>query len=214
MRSILVSLLAAGAAVAFAGPAAANQDGPSIRQIYDAGRCMVDNDRGTAVNFLQSLPVEEGEADLSVLPERLGRRCAEGLGRVNSLHVRGAIAQALFFRDFGGYGLEPRRSVPMVNLNIPAESSPPGAGMTELYRWADCVVRNDGNRAERLLASRVGSQAETAAIDGMRAFMAACAPQGQQLSVRPSDLRSLVAQSAYNSMFLYWTRQLTPVRDQ
>ena len=214
MRKIMFALLAAGAALALSGPAAADEGQPSLRQIYEAGRCIVDNDRRTAVSFLQSLPMDEGEADLSLLPDNLTRRCAQGWGTVDSLHFRGAIAQALFFRDFGGFGIEPPRSVPLVNLNIPAQSSPPGTGMTELYRWADCVVRNDIGHAERLLSSRVGSQNEAAAIESLRAYMSACVPEGQQLSVRPSDFRSLIAQSAYHSMYRYWTRQLDPVRDQ
>lgn len=213
MRKWLLGCVAASAACLAGAPASADQGG-SLRQIYDAGRCMVISDRNTTVNFLASLPVEDGDADLSRLPGHLQRRCAEGLSTANALHMRGAIAQALFFRDFGGFGLEPRRSAPLVNLNIPVQDSPAGPGIVDLYRWADCVVRNDTNHAERLLSSQVGSRGESDAIDGMRAFMSACAPAGQQLAVRPSDFRALVAQSAYNSMFRYWTRVLAPVNDQ
>jgi hypothetical protein len=213
MKKTMLALLATAAALSPAAPAYADEGDASLRTIYEAGRCIVDNDRRTAISFLQSLPIDEGEADLTLLPDNLTRRCAQGLGTVDSLHVRGAMAQALFFRDFGGFGIEPGRSVPLVNLNIPAQSSPPGTGMTELYRWADCVVRNDIGHAERLLQSRVGSQAESAAIGELQPYMRACAGE-QSLAVRPSDFRSLVAQSAYNSMYRYWTRQLDPVRDQ
>ncbi len=212
MKKTMLALLAASAALTPMVPAAADEARPALRDIYDAGRCIVDNDRRTAVSFLQSLPIDEGEADLTILPDNLAR-CTRGLGTVDSLHVRGALAQALFFRDFGGFGIEPGRSVPLVNLNIPAQSSPPGTGMTEMYRWADCVVRNDIGHTERLMESRVGSQNESAAIEGLRPFMQACAGT-ETLSVRPADFRSLVAQSAYNSMYRYWTRQLDPVRDQ
>lgn len=213
MKRTMLALVAAAAALSPAAPAYADQGDASLRNVYDAGRCIVDNDRRTAVSFLQSLPLEEGEADLTLLPDNLTRRCAQGLGTVDSLHVRGAMAQALFFRDFGGFGIQPGRSVPLVNLNIPAQSSPPGTGMTELYRWADCVVRNDFGHSERLLQSRVGSQSESAAISALQPYMRACAGE-QSLAVRPSDFRSLVAQSAYNSMYRYWTRQLDPVRDE
>ena len=213
MKKAMLALLAAAAALSPTAPAAADEGRSSLRAIYDAGRCIVDNDRRTAVSFLQSLPLEEGEADLRLLPDSLTRRCAQNLGTVDSLHVRGALAQALFFRDFGGFGIEPGRSVPLVNLNIPAQSSPPGTGMTELYRWADCVVRNDIGHTERLLQSRVGSENESAMVEQLRPFMQACAGE-QSLAVRPADFRSLVAQSAYNSMYRYWTRQLDPVRDQ
>lgn len=213
MKKTILALLAAASALSPAVPAAADEGRPSLRAIYDAGRCIVDNDRRTAVSFLQSLPIEEGEADLSVLPDNLTRRCAQGLANADALHVRGALAQALFFRDFGGFGIQPGRSVPLVNLNIPAQSSPPGTGMTELYRWADCVVRNDPGHAERLMQTRVGSPNESTMVEQLRPFMQACAGS-QSLAVRPADFRSLVAQSAYNSMYRYWTRQLDPVRDQ
>lgn len=214
MKKAIRALLAAGAALAMPLPAAADSGGGSVREIYDAGRCMVDRDRSGAVGFLQAVPVDSETTDLSRLPESLARRCAEGMSSAQTLLIRGAIAQALFFRDFGGFGLEPRRSAALVNLNLPVQDSPEGSVRTELYRWADCVVRNDGPNTERLLSSSVGSRGEAAAIERMRPFMAACAPAGEQLAVQASELRSLLAQSAYHSMYRYWTEELSSVRDQ
>ena len=212
MKRILLACAAAGAALSPATPALADT-GPSQAQIYETGHCMVVSDRRTTVSFLQSLPIDDGDADLTRLPSTLQRRCAQGVSSANALHLRGAIAQALFLRDFRGFGLQPQRSIPLVNLNIPVQSSPPGTGMTELYRWADCVVRNDIGHTERLLQSRVGSSNESAMVEQLRPYMQACAGE-QSLAIRPADFRSLVAQSAYNSMYRYWTRQLDPVRDQ
>ena len=214
MRKALCSWFAATAALAMAVPAAAADNSETVRDIYDAGRCMVDRDRSTAVGFLQAVPVDSEDADLSLLPDNLARRCAEGMSSAKTLLIRGAIAQALFFRDFGGFGLEPRRSAPLVNLDLPVQDSPESSVRMELYRWADCVVRNDATHTERLLSSRVGSRTEEAAVDGLRPYMAACAPAGSQLAVQATELRSLLAQSAYHSMYRYWTNQLGPVRDQ
>ncbi|HWT12129.1 MAG TPA: hypothetical protein VN231_05205 [Allosphingosinicella sp.] len=214
MKKAMYALLAAGAALAVSAPATADNGADSVREIYEAGRCMVDRDRASAVGFLQAVPVDSETTDLSQLPDSLVQRCADGMSSARTLLLRGAIAQALFFRDFGGFGLEPRRSAPLVNLDIPVQDSPEGSVRTELYRWADCVVRNDAPHTELLLASSVGSRNESAAIERMRAFMAACAPAGAQLAVQPSELRSLLAQSAYHSMYRYWTDQLTSVRDQ
>ena len=213
MKKALYGLLAAGAAIAAATPAAADTGPDSVNRIYDAGRCMVVEDRYTAVSLLQRLPIDGEAVDLSTLSER-SRRCARGLSSADTLHLRGAIAQALFFRDFGGFGHEPRRSAPLVNLAIPVEQTQ-GTGRTvQLYRWSDCLVRNDAPHTERLLSSSFGSRGEAAAIERLRAFMIACAPQGAQLAVQPAELRSLLAQSAYHSMYRYWTDQLSPVRDQ
>lgn len=214
MRKFVLTLFAAGAALALPGVASAETAGVSVEQIYDAGRCIVDRDRSTAVSLLHALPVEGGSANMNDVPPNLAERCARGISAANALHLRGALAQALFFRDFGAFGVEPRRSVPMVDLNLPVQADPPGTRTVELYRWADCIVRNDSHHTERLLASSVGSRAESEAITRMRPYMTACAPAGAELSVQPSELRSVLAQSAYHSLFRYWTRDLDPVRDQ
>ena len=211
MRKAIVSLLAAGAALVL--PAAASANG-SLEDVYDAGRCMVDRDRHAAVGLLGTLPIDSTPADLSALSPALAERCGRRLSSVTSLHLRGAIAQALFLRDFGSFGVEPRRSTPLVNLSLPMQDSPSGDRAIELYRWADCLVRNDGTHVERLLASQVGSRTETQLIASMRDYMAACAPAGAQLAVHPGELRSVLAQSAYQSMYRYWTGRLAPVNDR
>ena len=117
----------------------------------------------------------------------------------------------MFFRDFGGFGLEPRRSVPLVNLALPVQDLPEGSVRNELYRWADCVVRNDADHSERLMQSRVGSETEATMIGHLRPYLEVCAPASAQFSVAPAELRAVIAQSAYHSMYRYWTRQLDPV---
>lgn len=213
MRKAIVSLLAAGAALALPAAASANNDS-SLEDVYDAGRCMVERDRHAAVGLLGTLPIDATQADLSDLPAGLAERCGRRLGSVTGLHLRGAIAQALFLRDFGSFGVEPRRSTPLVNLSLPVQDSPSGDRAIELYRWGDCLVRNDGIHVERLLASSIGSRTETQLIASMRDYMAACAPAGAQLAVHPGELRSVLAQSAYQSMYRYWTGRLEPVNDR
>jgi len=204
-------MLAIGAATLVAGTALADSGGTSLRDVYDAGRCMVDRDRAAAVTLLQTLPLDGDAADLSSLPGAVAERCARGLESIAVLHLRGAIAQALFFRDFDGFGTEPRRSVPMANLDLPVQASPGGTPTADLYRWGDCLVRNDALRAERLLAAPVGSRNEAAAIERMRDYMAACTPRGAEFAVQPSELRSVLAQQAYHNMYRYWTDQLSSV---
>lgn len=213
MKKALLALAAASAALTISSPVAADTSGESLKNVYAAGRCMVTRDRHAAVGLLQDLPIDGDTTELTNLPEA-ARRCASNLGSAEPLHLRGAIAQALFFRDFGGFGMEPRRSAPLVNLSLPTQDTPGATRSVQLYQWADCVVRNDAAHTERLLASTIGSRAETAAIDRLRDYMAACAPSGAQLAVQPSELRSLLAQSAYHSMYRYWTDQLSSVRDQ
>ena len=57
MNKALFSLLAAGAALALPSAAAAD-NGTSLRDVYDAGRCMVERDRHAAVSLLGTLPID------------------------------------------------------------------------------------------------------------------------------------------------------------
>lgn len=184
-----------------------------IDQIYAAGRCIVQHDRDAAVDLILALPLGRERSDASVLAANVGR-CGRAIGSVPAIHLRGAIAQALFFRDFRGFGLQPSRSIPLVNLDLPVQDSAPGDTTNELYRLADCVVRNDGPHIEMLLATRPGSENEGRIMALLAPYLRACAPGDAELSLARSDLRSAIAQSAYQSMYRYWTRQLRSVRYQ
>ena len=48
-------------------------------------------------------------------------------------------------------------------------------------------------------------------IGHLRPYLQVCAPAAAQFSVAPAELRAVIAQSAYHSMYRYWTRQLDPV---
>ena len=211
MRKALFALSAAAIAFTTAAPAAANTGGASVEAIYEAGQCIVRSDRDAALMLMQTLPIENIAVELTDLPSETARRCADGMTSASGLILRGGIAQALFFRDFGGFGQEPARSRALINLDLPVQDSPEGSLAVELYRLADCVVRNDVERTERLLSSRVGSRNEANAISGLQPYMRACAPAGMQMEVSTSQLRSAMAQSAYQSMYRYWTRDLTSV---
>jgi hypothetical protein len=203
IRQLILSLAAAAAAAPPAGAAA-----PSVAGVYEAGRCLVASDRRAAVALIRTLPLDGPVADLSTLRGSAARGCAEPAQGAPAMLVRGAIAQALFLRDFRAFGREPRTENGLVDLNLPIESSPGGTRSVELYRWADCVVRNDSAGTQRLLVSAIGSGEEDTAIAGLQAYMSACMRGGSQLQVRASEVRSVFAQSAYHTMYRYWTGQL------
>lgn len=212
MKKALCAMLAAGAAASLPAPTLAADAGLTLEQVYDAGRCIVDRDRRAALSLVVAQPIEGDVVDLSGLSPDLRDRCASAIESASPLNLRGAIAQALFFRDFEGFGLQPGRGVSLVNLNIPVQDSPPGSDMVDMYRWADCVVRNDAGHSEALMRSRIGSRQEAAAIAGLSPYMQACAPEGADLRVSAAQLRGVVAQAAYHSMYRYWTRDLASTR--
>ena len=199
-RSFCAGLLAASPVPAVAAA--------SSSEVYDAGQCVVQQDRRAAIALMQSLPLDESPADSSALRGRAAR-CAGPLSGAPSMLVRGAIAQAMFLRDFGSFRRNPDSETSFINLNLPLQSSPAGSRAVELYRWADCVVRYDTATTERLLRTGVGSPEEGATIGELQNFMAACMPEGAELTVRPWELRSVFAQAAYHTLYRYWTGQLT-----
>jgi hypothetical protein len=171
---------------------------------------MVQRDRRAAIALIRDLPFDNSQANLSTLRGSPAQDCAAGASGASALLVRGAIAQAMFQRDFrGAFGGEPRTGVQPVNMQLPIEAAPGGV---ETYRWADCVVRNEPIGTEQLLRSYIGSGEEAAAISRLQPYMSACMADGAQLTVRLIDLRSLFAQGAYNGSYRYWTGQLRVTR--
>jgi hypothetical protein len=204
-----IFLLAVGAcALAPIAPAAAT--GP-ISAVYDAGRCMVQRDRRASIALFRALPLDNVAADLSTLGSSSARECAGAVAGASAMLVRGAIAQALFARDFRGSISNGPRLDP-IDLGLGVASAPGGSPATEAYRWADCVVRSDPPAVEHLLRSDVGTPAESAAMSGLQLHMAACMASGAQFSVRQSEARSLFAQGAYHTGYRYWTGQLRDAR--
>lgn len=209
IRKLLLALGAAGAFAAGPAPAAA---AVPVAGVYEAGRCMVDRDRRAAAALILSLPLDGSAADLSALGRSGARDCVSGAQGASAMLVRGAIAQALFLKDFRGFGREPRMETVLIDLNLPTETSLSGSRSVELYRWGDCVVRNDPPGTQALLESAVGSSEEMAAIAGLQTYMSACMRAGSQLQVRASEVRSVFAQSAYHAMYRYWSGELEPGR--
>ena len=209
MKQILLPL-AAAAMLAVPGPAMAARNSPAI---YEAGRCVVDRDRGAANLLMGRLPLDDSTADLSGLSARAAA-CAERLVGAPAMQVRGALAQAMFMRDFGSIRREVDPRHGFINLNLPVQASYAASPdrTTQLYRWGDCVARNDAIGTERLLRTEAGSPDEAAAVEGLRNYMAACMPAGSQLDVRLWELRSVMAQTAYHTLYRYWTGQLNATR--
>lgn len=208
MKKALIPVLAAAALAGLSQPAVATNGPNSVAAIYEAGRCIVREDRDAAVALIRSLPLDGDAADLTMLRGDAAD-CVRGTDSAGVMAVRGAIAQALFFRDFHRFGMQPQFGRRLANLNLPVESSTTTEPAVDLYRWSDCVVRNDTVGTERLLRSTVGSGEEGAALEGLRNFMSACIADGAEIRVRNADVRSLFAQSAYNTMYRYWTGQLS-----
>ena len=199
----LFPLIAAAAALL---PASAPATGGSTAAVFEAGRCMVQRDRRAAISLFRSLPLDQTVADFSALGGSAARACIGAVPGASGLLVRGAIAQALFQRDFRGeIGDALRNGVQPADLGLPDASA---GGAPNSWRWADCVVRNEPAATGRLLRTEVGSPQEAAAISGLQLHMSACMAMGAELTLRRSEVRSLFAQGAYHNAYRYWAGQL------
>ena len=207
MNKLLVATLAAALA-ALPQAAAADDELPGVDRLYQAGRCILDQDRGAAVNLLRTLPLGDEEADLSRLADSPARTCLDPAAGASAIMLRGAIAQAPFFRDFRRFGMQPARPERLVDLRLPVETSPAGDYPVDLYRWGDCVVRNDTRNTHALLTSDPGSAEEAEALGRLQPYMSACHRDEGRLTVRASEARSVFAQAAYDIMFRYWSAEL------
>lgn len=207
MKRTILGLAFVTSTCIFAAPAAASAGSQWTAATYEAGRCIVREDRGAAAALMRSLPLDDSPAELGSLRGRAAR-CAEGAAGATAVTLRGAIAQALYLSDFRGRELRPVRPGYLIDFDLPLQSAPGATRTVELYRWADCVVRNDSATTRRLLTSPLGSPEETAAITALNNYMAACLPQGTDLNVYASEVRDLFAQTAYASLYRYWTGQL------
>jgi hypothetical protein len=200
MMSNRIFLLAAAAICLPAIPAGASPGGSSVRSVYDMGKCIVRKDRIAAVALMGSLPLS-GSANLSGSIGSASGCVAQASTGANSVTVRGALAQALFLRDFNEFGAEPTRKAGFASYELPIESG--------LYRWSDCVVRQDTGAITVLLHTEIGSRQEAQVLERIRPQMSACLPTTEKLAIAPSQLRSVLAQSAYNVAYRYWTEQLS-----
>jgi hypothetical protein len=196
-----------------AGSVAAQTSAPAaqpVRAIYDAGRCIARH-RAAAAELLQILPIGGGvvgdEAQRIVASRGCDTSALEGDA---AILLRGAIAQELYLHDFREFGVEPRNRGAWINMALPVQADADNSddANTRLYRWADCVVRNDTVRTERLFKTQPGSRQETQALQSMQPYMSACLDPDTQIAVASSELRSLFAQGAYHNSYRYWTGEL------
>lgn len=209
MKALFFSSLTIAAALS-ATPARADDGKLAVA----FGRCLVKLDRNASIALMSSLPLAGEKVAPASLSLGAGGKCAETLaaGPVSVIALRGGIAQELFRRDFGEFGVEPRGSTgSFARFRLPVEKD--GMGVEEpartLYVAADCVARNTPKNVERMLKAEPGSALEDAAIERMAPWFSAC---GMQPGTRISrvELRGAMAQASYFVSMRYWLDELNP----
>ncbi|MDB5720050.1 MAG: hypothetical protein JWP15_668 [Alphaproteobacteria bacterium] len=204
--------IAASLAIAAGLPTPAMAQGGPEKQVYEIGQCIAAKDRDAAAALLRDLPFGTGSFTLD--GARLGgaARCLAQPQPVRARTMRGALAQALLLRDFPRFGIEPRVAPRLfARLDLPLE---PRAGVdartANLYKLADCVVRNRAIESEPLFRSGLGSGVEDRVIDSFGPTIAACQKLSAPAAISRADFRGLLAEAAYDVSVRYWSGQLSP----
>lgn len=205
---LVLALAAIGSIAALAAPAAA-ASGDVREAAWDGGRCIVKADRGAAIDLLKRLPLANGDQPVDLGALGKGQGCISSpLSGEAVLALRGGLAQELFYRDFGEFGLTPKRATyDLAEFRIPVEKDPMDVDdrTRNLYMLGDCIARSDTPNTEKLLKSSYGSQTEMNVIQTLGPLMSACEGKGGQLALGRSELRSVIAQAAYHVAQRYAT---------
>jgi hypothetical protein len=204
-RGLAVTLALAAGLVA--APLRA-ETGPE-QEAYRIGACIA-KQRDAASALIRALPLDAGSTSLE--PAELGAAasCVKQPIALRTRLLRGAIAQAMLLRDFPRFGVPPEISQKLfVRLDLPLAPRPGvDAGTADLYKLADCVIRNRPIDSESLFRSSPGSVLERRILDGLTPIVAACRPQRATTLITRGDFRSVLAQAAYDVSVRYWSEQL------
>jgi hypothetical protein len=180
--------------------------------IYSAARCAVSKDHDSAASVVRRLPLNSDEARIEAGWLGGGAECAkEGALVGPAVVLRGAIAQALYIRDFREFGLRPRLAPALLSdLGLPPVNDGVDTSNPEvaLARFGDCLARNVPEDTDRLLKSPVDSSIEHAVIAEIQPYFAGCYPKNSRFNASRSTLRGLLALSAYSASTRYWRGEI------
>lgn len=190
-------------------PAEAGGTGPAGVAV---GRCIVKADRETAIGMLKTLPLDGDQVDWSSISLGAANGCRTSEAATVSVPaLRGGIAQELFRRDFGEFGVQPQRNLAnLARFELPVEKNTMGAEdpTKTLFLTADCVARSNPNGTEKLIKAEPDSGQEQKIFESLAPWLSAC--QGQaRTAYGKTALRSAIVQAAYHVSQRYWSGDMT-----
>jgi hypothetical protein len=183
-------------------PAAAHDesDPAALRLWYKQGRCLVDQEGRLAEKILATAPDSDDYLFAWLKAEKAARCFDDPVTAPAKLHsnaMRGAIAEALLLRDFSAVGVRRGKRIAAVF----AEDAVPGDRVDVRWRaflkLAECAVRLEPARSFALFSTPVAGPEERAAVRALVPALGDCLPPGVDLPMRPSMLRSFLAEAAY-----------------
>lgn len=199
IRFSKVGLMFAAASVMLPGAAHSAPQTPATNA-EALGKCLVKSDRQNAIALFSRLPADNSPADVS---PGLGG-CTTDMTEITAMQVRGAIAEALYERDFREAGVAPHQSADnFARLDLPEGET----DKTGIFALGRCVALARFADVDRIFAMEPGSQRESNFVETLKPYFAACQPTGTQITIKRGDVRPILAQNAYAGNVRYWLRQ-------
>ncbi|MBV8686649.1 MAG: hypothetical protein JOZ90_12145 [Alphaproteobacteria bacterium] len=184
-------------------PAADDSDPLALRRWYEHGRCLVKREGALAEKLLLA-PADSRDYLRAFIAADKKAVCFDDQSalapKLHSNATRGAIIEALLLRDFSAVGAPRGRHVART---FPDGPPPPAGQFGADPRWraflklAECVVRAEPGSSFALFSTPVASPEETAAVRALVPAIGDCLPPGLEVPMRPSVLRSYLAEAAY-----------------
>ncbi len=199
------SLLVTSFILSFASASALQSDKRSStlraeKAMYDYAQCLLTSKRREKI-IEAFLLIPDGHADQNNLDERLiVPTCAKS---GEKLIFRGNLFQrSLYIALYNKYY---RKSAPNAFQNIALDYNQevsPKYGQIKgdqlaLRIFSDCTIKSNPNAAHAFVVSQPQSSAETDYINIISAALNDCIPEGGQLSISRSNLKSAMAEALY-----------------
>jgi hypothetical protein len=179
---------------------------PQVRAmsgLEEMANCLVAGSGAAAMDLLATVPGsrEEGRARTRLLPsnETPCLRYVPNLRMENTL-LRGSLAEVLYEDKFGSLSAATEAgSFPtsLPGAKVMWTSSTPTDKGAASSAVAKCYVRHDPAGGHALLAARVGSKEERAALKRMAPGFSSCAAPAKAATLNPLLVRGAVAEALY-----------------
>lgn len=166
----------------------------SQQAMYDYGACLAKARRRQVERYLATAPFS-ASADKVARQIVLDACLDAGEIQFATEAIRGPFYQALYRMDFPLEVAADLGKAPALDYSQGGAAS--GDVLTNLRRFADCVVRQAPDGARKLALSRVGSNEEKAAFQALMPAMGGCIAPGDKVSFKPPLLRAVMGEVLY-----------------
>ena len=187
-----------GAALLAAATPAAAAVAPGVVAVHDFGRCIAPRAIHAAQKLLATQPVSKAERNAARYLSDHGDPCLTfgTIGQPTVL-LRGAVAEGLLAGPLAGGALRPAPATPVWPVPDSSVTSNYQRSNEESYGFARCVVMASPNGVRALIDTKLDSDEERAAFDGLKPILSPCHTGVEGMRLDRPTLRALLAEGLY-----------------